>query len=174
MHKARFKGLRHTWRICLKASGSKLTKMLQSDWEKIWKATAQWWFSRGEMSLYLTARSVRALIWYLQKRVQNIRQVPNTNTNCTVCGTQWLAINMQRNKNRYLKCARKKKSQFSKYEMCKCFIFLKEVSYSHWGWIYLIKTQQYCAILQFKIFFSILLHFKICVCVCLNNSKLFQ
>ncbi|KAA8588458.1 hypothetical protein FQN60_001652, partial [Etheostoma spectabile] len=48
------------------ASGSKLEKMLQSGWDKIWKATAQWWFSRGEMSqaspLLYTPRSPHHLI----------------------------------------------------------------------------------------------------------------
>ncbi len=45
---------------------STLEKMLVSGLERIWKATAQWWFSSGEMSLYRIARSVRALIWYLR------------------------------------------------------------------------------------------------------------
>ena len=37
--------------ICLNPSGCTLEKMLHSGWARIWKATAQWWFSRGEMSL---------------------------------------------------------------------------------------------------------------------------
>lgn len=41
----------HTCLICLKPSGDTLEKMLHSGWLRIWKATAQWWFSRGEMSL---------------------------------------------------------------------------------------------------------------------------
>lgn len=41
----------HTCRICLNPSGCTLEKMLHSGWARIWKATAQWWFSRGEMSL---------------------------------------------------------------------------------------------------------------------------
>lgn len=41
----------HTCLICLKPSGCTLQRMLHSGWARIWKATAQWWFSRGEMSL---------------------------------------------------------------------------------------------------------------------------
>lgn len=41
----------HTCLICLNPSGCTLEKMLHSGWARIWKATAQWWFSRGEMSL---------------------------------------------------------------------------------------------------------------------------
>jgi hypothetical protein len=41
----------HTCRICLKLSDDTLEKMLHSGCARIWKATAQWWFSRGEMSL---------------------------------------------------------------------------------------------------------------------------
>lgn len=41
----------HTCLICLKPSAGTLEKMLHSGWLRIWKATAQWWFSRGEMSL---------------------------------------------------------------------------------------------------------------------------
>ena len=41
----------HTCLICLKPSGGTLEKMLHSGLLRIWKATAQWWFSRGEMSL---------------------------------------------------------------------------------------------------------------------------
>lgn len=55
----------HTCLICLKLSGCRLERMLHSGCARIWKATAQWWFSRGDMSLYRMASSVRALIWYL-------------------------------------------------------------------------------------------------------------
>lgn len=41
----------HTCLICLNPSGCTLEKMLHAGWARIWKATAQWWFSRGEMSL---------------------------------------------------------------------------------------------------------------------------
>ena len=54
-----------TARICLKTSGGQLANMLQSGCERILNETAQWWFSRGDISLYRTAISVRALIWYL-------------------------------------------------------------------------------------------------------------
>lgn len=37
--------------ICLNPSGCTLAKMAHSGRARIWKATAQWWFSSGEMSL---------------------------------------------------------------------------------------------------------------------------
>ena len=52
--------------ILLNVLESTLENMLVSGLESIWNATAQWWFSSGEMSLYRIARSVLALIWYLK------------------------------------------------------------------------------------------------------------
>ena len=57
--------------ILLNVPESTLENMLVSGLESIWNATAQWWFSSGEMSLYRIARSVLALIWYLKKRGKN-------------------------------------------------------------------------------------------------------
>lgn len=41
------------------------SKMFVSGLDRISMHLAQWWFSRGETSLYLTANSDLALIWYL-------------------------------------------------------------------------------------------------------------
>lgn len=53
-------------RLSLNIQNIKFTKTLEPKFyafSRISKATAQWWFSSGEMSLYLKASSVRALIW---------------------------------------------------------------------------------------------------------------
>ena len=52
--------------ICLKTSGGQLANMLHSGCERILNDIAQWWFSKGDMSLYRIAISVRAFIWYLK------------------------------------------------------------------------------------------------------------
>jgi hypothetical protein len=48
-----------TWR---NISGDRVRNMLQSLSSSTRNATEQWWFSRGEMSLYRRANSVLALI----------------------------------------------------------------------------------------------------------------
>ena len=40
-------------------------------WEIMSNATAQWWFSNGEMSLYLMASSVLAFTWSKKAHKQN-------------------------------------------------------------------------------------------------------
>jgi hypothetical protein len=64
-----------TPRTSLNSFGLRFAKILHSGEERILKETAQWWFSSGDMSLYLqqaslppgaahlTASSVLALIW---------------------------------------------------------------------------------------------------------------
>lgn len=51
-------------RASRKSASERVERMLVSVLRRMVKRTAAWWFSRGEMSLYTMARSVKALTWY--------------------------------------------------------------------------------------------------------------
>jgi hypothetical protein len=84
-------------RTFLYVSIGRFWNMFACGFSKISNATAQWWFSNGEMSLYMSASSVLALIWNEVKESKvNVKGTTASAAcyNFKLCNTKFMPVSL--------------------------------------------------------------------------------